>query len=82
MRKARRHSSALTCLMDSDRDLSARRSIEMQTCDAAGKAGIRLSPFTKFMDAHTDDPYDVYGYLVEELNKRDLAYVHFVEPRM
>jgi 12-oxophytodienoic acid reductase len=47
-----------------------------------GKAGIRLSPFTKFMDSHTDDPYDVYGYLVEQLNSRDLAYVHFVEPRI
>lgn len=46
-----------------------------------GKAGIRLSPFTKFMDSTTEDAYDVYGYLVEQLNKRELLYVHFVEPR-
>ncbi len=34
------------------------------------------------MDSRTDDPYDVYGYLVAELNKRELLYAHFVEPRM
>lgn len=49
---------------------------------AAGKAGIRLSPFTKFMDSVTEDAYELYGYLVEQLNKRDLLYVHFVEPRV
>ena len=49
---------------------------------SAGKAGIRLSPFTKFMDSTTEDPYEVYGYLVEQLNKRELLYVHFVEPRV
>ncbi len=48
----------------------------------AGKVGIRFSPFTDFMDSFTDDPYDVYGYLIEELNKRELLYVHFIEPRL
>jgi len=33
------------------------------------------------MDSTTEDAYDVYGYLVEQLNKRELLYVHFVEPR-
>lgn len=47
-----------------------------------GKVGIRLSPFTKFMSCHTDDPYSMYMYMVEQLNKRKgLLYMHFVEPR-
>jgi hypothetical protein len=33
------------------------------------------------MDSTTEDAYDVYGYLVEQLSKRELLYVHFVEPR-
>eukprot|EP00208_Stichococcus_sp_RCC1054_P001568 CAMPEP_0206144304 /NCGR_PEP_ID=MMETSP1473-20131121/23673_1 /ASSEMBLY_ACC=CAM_ASM_001109 /TAXON_ID=1461547 /ORGANISM="Stichococcus sp, Strain RCC1054" /LENGTH=414 /DNA_ID=CAMNT_0053540091 /DNA_START=82 /DNA_END=1326 /DNA_ORIENTATION=+ len=47
------------------------------------RVGIRLSPFTKFMDSATDDPFEIYTYLVEQLNKREgLLYVHFVEPRI
>lgn len=34
------------------------------------------------MDSATDDPFEIYTYLVEQLNKREgLLYVHFVEPR-
>lgn len=28
------------------------------------------------------DPYPLYNYLVKELNKFNLLYVHFVEPRI
>ncbi|KAI8475127.1 MAG: putative 12-oxophytodienoic acid reductase [Monoraphidium minutum] len=48
----------------------------------AGKVGIRLSPFNKFLDCVEPDPYGTYGYVVKGLNKYGLAYVHMVEPRV
>lgn len=46
----------------------------------AERVGIRFSPFGGFMVAADADPYAVYLHLLEKLPK-DLAYVHFVEPR-
>ena len=59
----------------------------MQVVDAViaevggDRVGIRISPFGGFLDADDDHPYALHVYLLEELNKRDLAYVHFIEPR-
>ncbi len=52
-------------------------------CDAIGsdRVGIRFSPFTDFLDAVDSTPYATFSYLVEQLNKHNLAYVHFIEPR-
>lgn len=47
----------------------------------AGVVGIRLSPFTHFMEAVSPYPYSQYAYLLEKLNELNLLYVHFVEPR-
>lgn len=44
--------------------------------------GIRLSPFTEFYGAYESDPYPLYNYLLKELNKFNLLYVHMVEPRI
>lgn len=46
------------------------------------RLGIRLGPFTGFLGAHDSDPYALYGYLVEKLNDFNLAYMHFIEPRV
>lgn len=53
-------------------------------CEEIGskKAGIRLSPFGGFLDAEDSHPYAITTYLLEELNKLDLAFVHLVEPRV
>ncbi|PSC70848.1 12-oxophytodienoate reductase 11 [Micractinium conductrix] len=53
-------------------------------CDAIGseKVGIRLSPFGGFLDGSDSHPYALTTYLLEELNKHNLAYVHLVEPRV
>ncbi|GAQ90493.1 12-oxophytodienoic acid reductase 3 [Klebsormidium nitens] len=48
----------------------------------AGKTGIRFSPFTTYYDCSDSHPYGLFCYLLEELNKLNLAYVHFVEPRI
>jgi len=52
-------------------------------CDAIGseKVGLRLSPFNTFLDCIDSTPYDTNDYLLKELNKLKLAYVHLVEPR-
>ena len=48
----------------------------------ADRVGIRLSPFTNFLDVADSTPYGTNVYLLEQLNKFGLAYVHMVEPRM
>ncbi|MGJ9419047.1 alkene reductase [Massilia sp. CMS3.1] len=45
----------------------------------AGRVGIRLSPVTPANDLADSNPQAVFGYLVEELNKRGIAFIHFVE---
>lgn len=45
----------------------------------AGRVGIRLSPVTPANDLSDTDPQAVFGYLVEELDKRGIAFIHFVE---
>ncbi|AYH43481.1 alkene reductase [Azoarcus sp. DN11] len=45
----------------------------------AGRVGIRLSPVTPANDLSDSNPQAVFGYLVEELNKRGIAFIHFIE---
>jgi N-ethylmaleimide reductase len=45
----------------------------------AGRVGIRLSPLTPFNDLADSNPQAVFGHLVKELNKRGIAFIHFIE---
>lgn len=45
----------------------------------AGRVGIRLSPVTPFNDLADSAPQIVFGHLIEELNKRGIAYIHCIE---
>lgn len=45
----------------------------------AGKVGIRLSPVTPANDISDSNPQPVYEYLVNEINKRNIAFIHFIE---
>jgi N-ethylmaleimide reductase len=45
----------------------------------AGRVGIRLSPVTPSNDARDSDPQAIFGYLVEQLDARGIAFIHFVE---
>lgn len=45
----------------------------------AGRVGIRLSPVTPSNDIADSNPQAVFGHLVAELNKRGIAFIHFVE---
>ncbi|KAB5588109.1 inactive dehydrogenase EasA [Ceratobasidium theobromae] len=48
------------------------------------KTAIRFSPWSRFQDMRMDDPIPTFSYLMEQLAQRhpELAYVHFVEPRV
>ena len=52
--------------------------------DAIGpeRTGIRLSPYTTFLDAVDEDPVALGSYMAEQLNPLGLAYLHMVEPRV
>lgn len=45
----------------------------------AGRVGIRLSPVTPANDLADSAPQIVFGHLIEELNKRGIAYIHCIE---
>jgi N-ethylmaleimide reductase len=44
-----------------------------------GRTGIRLSPVTPANDVHDADPQPLFEYVIRELAKLDLAYVHVIE---
>lgn len=46
----------------------------------SGKVGIRLSPSGEFNDMHDTNPKHTFTYLINQLNKFDLAYLHLIEP--
>ena len=52
--------------------------------DAVGPelTGIRLSPFSSFLDATDPETLDLNLYLVDKLSDMGLLYVHAVEPRI
>ncbi|KAH9294453.1 hypothetical protein KI387_040348, partial [Taxus chinensis] len=48
----------------------------------AEHVGIRLSPFTAFFEPHDSNPETLGVYMAEALNKYNILYAHFVEPRI
>ncbi|KAK4552800.1 hypothetical protein LTR86_010134 [Recurvomyces mirabilis] len=52
--------------------------------DAVGadKTGIRLSPWSTFQGMKMEDPVPQFSYVMQELKKLKLAYVHLVESRI
>jgi N-ethylmaleimide reductase len=46
-----------------------------------GRVGVRLSPYGQFNDMKDSDPVKLFTYVLDQLNKRGLAYVHLIEPR-
>ncbi|KAF6152385.1 hypothetical protein GIB67_028427 [Kingdonia uniflora] len=48
----------------------------------ADRVGIKLSPFTDFMEAVDSNPAALGLYMVKALNKFEICYCHMVEPRM
>jgi N-ethylmaleimide reductase len=46
------------------------------------KVGVRLTPMGRFMGMGDNTPEATFGHIVKELNQRQLAYLHLVEPRI
>ncbi|WMV52031.1 hypothetical protein MTR67_045416 [Solanum verrucosum] len=46
------------------------------------RVGIRISPFANYNESGDTNPSALGLYMVESLNKYDIAYCHVVEPRM
>ena len=46
-----------------------------------GRVGVRLSPYGTFNDMQDSDPVALFTYVLAELEKRGVAYVHLIEPR-
>lgn len=67
--------------------LENRMRLHLEVTDAvvaevgAGRTGIRLSPWGIANDSHDDDPATTYSALIKELAKRNLAFLHVIEPR-
>ena len=47
----------------------------------ASRVGVRLSPWNGFNDMFDSEGEALWNYLAAELDKRELAYLHVVEPR-
>ena len=47
----------------------------------SSKVGVRLSPYGTFGDIAEADPIGLFTYVIEELNRHHLAYLHLIEPR-
>ncbi|MCL7028580.1 hypothetical protein MKW94_008665 [Papaver nudicaule] len=48
----------------------------------ADKVGIRISPFSDYMEAGDSNPEALSLYMAESLNKFGILYLHVIEPRM
>jgi len=51
----------------------------IQAC-GSGRVGVRLSPLGTFNDMGDEDPESLFGHVAEQLDRRDLAYLHVVDP--
>ncbi len=47
----------------------------------SGRVGVRLSPYGTFNDMSDSDPIALFTYVLQELSRRGIAYVHVIEPR-
>jgi N-ethylmaleimide reductase len=46
------------------------------------RVGVRLGPSGSFGDMSDSDPVALFTHVVKELDRRDLAYLHLIEPRV
>jgi len=47
-----------------------------------GRVGVRISPSGVYGDMHDSSPLATFGYLAQQLNHSNLAYLHIIEPRI
>jgi N-ethylmaleimide reductase len=47
----------------------------------ADRLGVRLSPFGQYGGIHDSKPRELFGFVINQLNGRQLAYLHLIEAR-
>ena len=47
----------------------------------AGRLGVRLSPFGQYGGIHDSNPVELFNFVIGELSKRRIAYLHLIEAR-
>ena len=47
-----------------------------------GRVGVRVSPYGEFNDMSDSDQFALFGYVLEQLSNRQIAYAHVIEPRL
>ncbi|TVU16869.1 hypothetical protein EJB05_37026, partial [Eragrostis curvula] len=52
-----------------------------EAAGGARRVGVRLSPFSDYMDCHDSDPEALTMYLVAKLREMGVLYCHMLEPR-
>lgn len=45
------------------------------------RVGVRLSPYGTFNDMRDSDPVKLFSYVLSELDRRHIAFLHLIEPR-
>jgi N-ethylmaleimide reductase len=54
---------------------------EVMTAIGGDRLGVRLSPFGQYGGILDSNPQELFGFVIGELNKRRIAYLHLIEAR-
>jgi N-ethylmaleimide reductase len=54
---------------------------EVTAVIGADRLGVRLSPFGQYGGIHDDNPLELFTYVITELSKRRIAWLHLIEAR-
>jgi N-ethylmaleimide reductase len=54
---------------------------EVTAAIGADRLGVRLSPFGQYGGIHDSDPFGLFTFVIGELSKRRIAYLHLIEAR-
>jgi N-ethylmaleimide reductase len=54
---------------------------EVKAAIGASRLGVRLSPFGQYGGIHDSDPLELFSFVIGELSKRRIAYLHLIEAR-
>lgn len=54
---------------------------EITAAIGADRLGVRLSPFGQYGGIHDSNPLELFTFVIKELSKRHIAYLHLIEAR-
>ena len=54
---------------------------EVSAAIGADRLGVRLSPFGQYGGIHDSNPKELFSFVIKELSKRRIAYLHLIEAR-